>query len=55
MFFLIFLDNWLTFLIHAVIAQNFIPVVDLAIPIGTTTNVANAESENTNEKIIKVI
>ena len=55
MLFLIFLIIDLHFLIHAIIAQNFIPVVDLAIPIRTTTNVANAESENKREKIIKVI
>ena len=43
--FFIFLDYWLIFLIPAIITQIFIPITELAIPIGIATNEAKAEIE----------
>ena len=43
--FFIFLDYWLIFLIPAIITQIFIPITELAIPIGIPTNETKAEIE----------
>ena len=51
MFFFFIID--LYFLIHAVIAQIFIPTTELETPIGTATNKANAEIE-TQPVILKL-
>ena len=45
MFFLLFIYNYLYFLIPAVIVQGFIPTAELIIPTGTQINEANAEVE----------
>ena len=45
MLFLLFLYNWLSFLIGAVIGQMFIPTAELVISTEIATNEANDEIE----------